>query len=317
MFPNLQTRGNTPFLEYKTCPHGRSKVYLRELSQLPRQKIPLQIRSFRAVCTGLWLHRIVTAVRRPVSSGVFSVDKKKRLLYNIFRVLRAICRAITARRKGRSVAVTEKKCFCFGAGEFYGLRERPDANALIVAADGGLNAVRRCGLCADWIVGDFDSLGETPEGENVVRLPAAKDTTDLYEAVRIGEKHGCGVFHLYGGTGGRIDHTLANLQMLGGMAERGHRVYLYGNGFVFTAQAPGGAFRVGGKKGAGISVFSLSDRCEGVTLRGLRYSLDGGVLTNVFPLGVSNAFTGETAEISVKSGILLIYYSFDERNGAE
>ena len=55
-----------------------------------------------------------------------------------------------------------------------------------------------------------------------------------------------------------------------------------------------------------ISVFSLSDRSEGVSLRGLKYLLEDAVLTNVFPLGASNEFLGEVSEIEVRDGTLLI-----------
>lgn len=202
-----------------------------------------------------------------------------------------------------------KTCYIFGAGEFFGLAAPPEKDALILAADGGLRYVEACGLSADAVIGDFDSLGVVPSGENVTVLPVEKDTTDLYEAVRLGEERGCTEFRLYGGTGGRADHTVANLSLLGGMAKRGLRGILYGNGYAFTAAFPSGAAVLHTKKGTQVSVFSLTDRAEGVTLRGLYYPLENGTLTNTFPLGVSNRQTEETAEISVKSGILLVYYT--------
>lgn len=55
-----------------------------------------------------------------------------------------------------------------------------------------------------------------------------------------------------------------------------------------------------------VSVFCHSDRAEGVTIQGLKYTLQDAELTNGFPLGVSNEFIGERAEISVKKGILLV-----------
>ncbi|MCM1417831.1 MAG: thiamine diphosphokinase [Bacteroides sp.] len=204
-----------------------------------------------------------------------------------------------------------KTCYIFGAGEFFGLVEpiAADKAPLVIAADGGLRYVDALGLRADAVVGDFDSLGRVPEGGNVTVLPIEKDTTDLYEAVRLGEERGCTEFHLYGGTGGRLDHTLANLSLLGGMAERGLRGTLYGDRYAVATAYPGGALVLHKKKDTAVSVFSLSDRAEGVTLKGLYYPLEDGSLTNLFPLGVSNRMTAETAEITVKKGILLIYYT--------
>ena len=48
-------------------------------------------------------------------------------------------------------------------------------------------------------------------------------------------------------------------------------------------------------------------------ISGLYYPLKNGTLTPFFPLGVSNHFTGEEAEISVKNGTLLILW--DRENG--
>ena len=38
-------------------------------------------------------------------------------------------------------------------------------------------------------------------------------------------------FAMYGADGGRLDHTLANLQLLGGVSRRGANVRMVGNGF--------------------------------------------------------------------------------------
>ena len=58
-----------------------------------------------------------------------------------------------------------------------------------------------------------------------------------------------------------------------------------------------------------ISIFSYSDNCKGVSLKGLKYGLSDSELTNGFPLGVSNEWTDDTAEISVRSGLLCIIIS--------
>ena len=56
--------------------------------------------------------------------------------------------------------------------------------ALVIAADGGLRHLEAQGLTADLIVGDFDSLGRVPEGDNILRHPVEKDDTDMLLAVR-------------------------------------------------------------------------------------------------------------------------------------
>ena len=62
-----------------------------------------------------------------------------------------------------------------------------------------------------------------------------------------------------------------------------------------------------------VSVFCLGPDARGVTLKGLYYPLEEGTLTSGFPLGVSNHFTGEPAEISVADGSLLVIW--ERKNG--
>ena len=56
-----------------------------------------------------------------------------------------------------------------------------------------------------------------------------------------------------------------------------------------------------------LSIFTLTQKAKGVTLKGLMYTMEKGELTNDFPLGVSNEFIiDEEAEITVDEGSLLI-----------
>ena len=55
-----------------------------------------------------------------------------------------------------------------------------------------------------------------------------------------------------------------------------------------------------------LSVFSLGERAEGVYIKGMKYLLEDAVVTNDFPIGISNEFIGEEAEITVRNGMLLL-----------
>ena len=63
------------------------------------------------------------------------------------------------------------------------------------------------------------------------------------------------------------------------------------------------------RNGWSLSVFALTDACDGVSIRGTKYECENAALTNAFPLGVSNVWAAEEAVISVKSGILLAIQS--------
>ncbi len=199
-------------------------------------------------------------------------------------------------------------CHLVGAGDFFGLRSEIAPDDIVIAVDGGYAVLTESGIAPDCIVGDFDSLGVVPEGENVVVLPSEKDVTDMFTAINLGVEKGGTLFHIYGGTGGRLDHTIANFQLLRYFAEKGVELIFYGDGFALTALKDGG-ISLEGEKGSYVSVFSLSDVSEGVTLKGLKYPLENYTLTSAFPLGVSNEFTDKTAEISVGNGVLAVYYT--------
>lgn len=198
-------------------------------------------------------------------------------------------------------------CYIIGAMEPGEVRISSRRPALVIAADGGLAHLERRGITPDLIVGDFDSLGRTPAGENVICHPVEKDDTDMLLAVKLGLERGCRDFVLYGGMGGRLDHTYANLQTLIYLAQRGASGYLVGDGMVSSAVKDGSMTFGPGHRGT-ISVFCPGEAARGVDLTGLYYPLRDGVLTGSFPLGVSNCFTGEDAAVSVREGTLLVMW---------
>ena len=129
----------------------------------------------------------------------------------------------------------------------------------------------------------------------------------MFTAINNGVEKGFSDFAVYGGTGGRLDHTIANIQLLKFFSEKGISLRIYGDGFAITAVTDG-EISVSGDEGDYLSVFSLSDSSV-VSLRNLKYELQDYTLTSAFPLGVSNEFTDKTAVISVKGGTLAVYYT--------
>lgn len=198
-----------------------------------------------------------------------------------------------------------KACVIFCAGEVSGPVEIP-AEALVIAADGGLARALALGIRPDVILGDFDSLGYVPEGENVLRYPVRKDDTDSMLAIYLGLERGCEEFFLYGALDGpRLDHAVANMQALWYLAEQGASGFLLGKDSAATVIKNGSLRFPAGAQGL-VSVFCLGEKAEGVSLRGLAYPLREGELSGCMPLGVSNQFTGQAAEISVRAGSLLL-----------
>lgn len=202
-------------------------------------------------------------------------------------------------------------CIIFCAAGFEALARPIGAGDHVIAADGGLRHTRKLGITPDTVLGDFDSLGFTPEGANV--FPVEKDDTDAMLAVRRGLQLGYREFLLYGSLDGpRLDHTVANFQTLQYLADHGAVGYLIGNTTMVTVVKDGSISFPAGATGT-VSVFCMGPDAQGVTLEGLYYPLQNGTLIPGFPLGVSNHFTGANAKISVEKGSLLVLW--DRENG--
>lgn len=198
-----------------------------------------------------------------------------------------------------------KRCFVFGALDVFELVEKPNETDFVIAADKGVLTAEKFAITPNLIVGDFDSLGFVPTGENVVKLNVRKDDTDISYAVKTALNEGCDDFVIYGGIGGMLSHTIANLQIAKDLAQKGARVVLYGKGEKITVVKNSSVSFKKDKTGR-ISVFSLSDESKAVDVENLSYSALNATLTNSVPLGVSNEFIGEEATVSVGNGILMI-----------
>lgn len=203
-------------------------------------------------------------------------------------------------------------CYIFGAGEFVPCNITLTESDLVIAADGGYDHLLQIGLRTDVVIGDFDSVTSSEIWEDTVceklTYPPEKDDTDMMLAIKLGLSRGFGQFNIYGGLGGRLDHTVANIQALSFLAEHSAQGILHHPDYELTV-IKNSSFTVAKDKTGYISVFSLSDTSENVTIKGLEYELEGATLTNSFPLGVSNAATGKKGIISVERGTLLITWN--------
>ena len=197
-------------------------------------------------------------------------------------------------------------CYVIGAGEVERLDFAPDSSDMVICADGGYDHAKRFGINADVIIGDFDSVQTLPEDIKAIRYPKEKDDTDSFLAVSYGMENGYRKFALYGLLGGRLDHTYSNLELLSYISDKGASAYAAGNGFT-VYMIKNTSIRLLKKQSGIISVFSFSNECRGVSIKGLKYEVDDFTMTNSLTRGLSNEFIGKDAEISVKEGKLIIF----------
>ena len=207
-----------------------------------------------------------------------------------------------------------RRCVIFTArceGEVDAAYAERRENDLILCADAGYALARRAGVEPDWIIGDFDSA-ERPDAGNVLVHPVIKDDTDTILCARFALEEGIQDFLIVGGVGGRLDHTLANLQTLAFLTAQGAHAELC-DGNVHLVMLQNGSLRIP-RTGGKLSVFAFGGECSGVCISGAKYNVSDATLTPNFPLGMGNDFVEDTAEISVEQGALLVMW---ELHGGE
>lgn len=198
-------------------------------------------------------------------------------------------------------------CYLVGAGAFVQRGLYPKPGDCVIAADGGYTALLTAGIQPDLLVGDFDSLRDIPPDVPRKTFPQEKNDTDMALALAEGAARGYRTFRFYGASGGREDHTQANLQLLGGAGRQGFACVMVCPGYDVHTVTNGTLRLPGLAPGTIVSVFCHGDHAEGVTLRGLKYPLTDALLSCDRPLGVSNEAEGREARITVQTGTLLVY----------
>ena len=185
----------------------------------------------------------------------------------------------------------------------------------VIAVDGGLSAANLLKIYPDSIIGDFDTVAEDLVDKyekeakaTIIRLNPIKDDTDTQYAIKHAMSIGAKEIHIIGGTGGRFDHSLANVFMLKMAYEQDVKVYMYDkinkihiiDDLVHLKKDP-----IYDKK---ISFIQLEGPAIGVTLKGFKYNVAEFDFdtSKEYRIGVSNEFAGEEAEVLIERGTFIV-----------
>lgn len=179
----------------------------------------------------------------------------------------------------------------------------------IICADGGYKHAERAKISPDMIIGDFDS-SEFPgnSAAEILRLPISKDDTDTFRCVKEALRRGFEEIVIFGGTGGRIDHSFANISLLSYIRSHGARGTLLDENNLLTLVSRGETL-IKGKKGERFSIFPFGCQSCTLSLSGFEYELNRGVLRADSPIGISNVITEDCAYVCVYEGQALIIFS--------
>lgn len=188
-----------------------------------------------------------------------------------------------------------------------------DGLGLVVGADGGARAARSLGLTLDAVVGDGDSLaadelpGFRAAGIEIEAWPTSKDASDLELAVERALRADPRRIVLLGAFGGgRLDHLLANVWLLGLPALRGRDVAaLDATARVRLLTGPG-SIELVGRADDLVTLIPFGGDAAGVTTEGLAYPLSDEPLPVGPSRGLSNVRSAPAAVVSVRAGRLLI-----------
>ncbi|MCQ2520190.1 MAG: thiamine diphosphokinase [Lachnospiraceae bacterium] len=192
----------------------------------------------------------------------------------------------------------------------------------VIACDKGYVHAKKLGIKPDLVIGDFDSWsGDIPADIPVISLPVEKDDTDTMYAVKQALERGYSDIKVLCGLGGRMDHLLANIQTMGYVAANGgvcefmdetNHIRTLSAGYAKDSKAGSkscASLSIPSRNGYALSLLSLTDRCEGLCIKGAKYNVENITLTNTFPLGHGNHWESDEITVSITSGILLVITS--------
>lgn len=204
-----------------------------------------------------------------------------------------------------------RKCSILAGGEIdynFISEESIRKSDLIICADSGYLHAKKLNITPHIIVGDFDSYTEKlPENVEIHRSPPEKDDTDTMLAVKTAIERECREILLYGGTGGRLDHTIANIQTMLYARKHGVEMCMDNGRDIVMIQGRGTEYY--SDEGTYFSVFALTEELKVNYMRGVKYPVENFTFTNSFPIGVSNEILQDGAELSIASGLALIVFS--------
>lgn len=179
-------------------------------------------------------------------------------------------------------------------------------NDLVICADSGYSHAKLSGVKPDLVIGDLDSCFEEIGSDvELIRLNTDKDFTDTLVCADKAIENGCDDITILSATGGRLDHTLANLYLLDYIEKKGSRGVILSKKERIELISKGKA-RFSGYNGLTFSLFPFGCESAILSVRGARYGLENYELKSSLPVGVSNVFDSDNCVIEVKDGAVLI-----------
>ncbi len=192
------------------------------------------------------------------------------------------------------------------------LREYKEVVDLWIGADRGAFVLIEADLDVDYAVGDFDSVNASEmalikqTAGSFKQYPVEKDETDLEIAIKLALENKPCMIYLFGVTGGRLDHTLINIQLLYQIVQAGVRGLLVDRLNQVELTYPGTYKVVHDPNYPMLSFIPFSEHIHELKLSGFYYKLVDAMLTWGQTLCLSNKLIANNGTFSYREGILLL-----------
>jgi thiamine pyrophosphokinase len=193
-------------------------------------------------------------------------------------------------------------------------------NAIWVGVDRGVFHLLQRNIKPMIAFGDFDSV--TPEEltfiesqvKELKRFKPEKDETDTQLALNwaLGQKPE--IIRLFGGTGGRLDHLFANVQLLIDPLIKGNptNIFLIDQQNHLTVKGPG-KYTIAKKRAEKyISFVPVTINVTNLTLEGFKFPLKDRHISLGSTLCISNELIDDYGTFSFSEGILIVIRSHDK-----
>ncbi len=190
-----------------------------------------------------------------------------------------------------------------------------DENDYIVCADGGLDHLIKIDQIPNIILGDLDSISLfgikyiEDKAIQVEKYPSIKDNTDSELAIMYLIEKGIKKITLIGGSGTRLDHTIANIFLMKRFNKEDIELKIVDDNNIVNYVDD--TFEIKRRQGWFISIIPLNFDGICVSLTGFRYPLYHKYIEFSSTLGVSNEVIDEIGKIEIHKGEALVFESLD------
>ncbi len=190
------------------------------------------------------------------------------------------------------------------------------ASDIIICADGGANHLYKSDIIPDIIVGDLDSIDEDAltyyksKSVEFHKYPSKKDYTDTELAIEFAIKKDSKEIILFGSTGTRLDHTLANIMLLLKLLKRNIKASIVDESneiYIIDKH-----FEIEKEEETFLSFVPIFGECLGVTMKGFKYPTYKRDFKLGSTMGISNEIEDEEGHIDMESGTALVIKSRDK-----